>query len=330
MTLSPRGMSRRRLLAAMAAPISAAGWSGVRADVRADVRAAGAEPAAAFRDLDWRDKARARAVPVRLYMPAGALAGRGSVPLVLYSPGFGGDRSDAAWLGPVLAERGIACAHVQHVGSDRLAWMMGPVDWVLREWRGDFTRERLARTLDLRFVLDRLLAGEWAPAIDRRRIAAIGHSLGAQTAALLGGARLSGGERLRDERIGAIALFGMAAFRGEDTAEVLRTLEVPSLHVTTEEDRTVMPGYAATANDRVAWCRGAGGAAKVMAVFARGPHAIFNDVDRTDPVGAAAGDLVQAFLESCWQPPWPSQRLALWRGRHAGLVTRFETLGAPG
>ncbi len=326
MRLSPRGMSRRRLLAAMAAPISAAGWS----CVRADVRAAGADPAAAFRDLDWRDKARARAVPVRLFMPPGALAVRGSVPLVLYSPGFGGDRSDATWLGPVLAERGIACAHVQHVGSDRLAWMMGPVDWVLREWRGDFTRERLARTLDLRFVLDRLLAGEWVSALDRRRIAAVGHSLGAQTAALLGGARLRGGERLRDERIGAIALFGMAALRGENTAEVLRTLEVPSLHVTTEEDRTVMPGYAANANDRVAWCRGAGGAAKVMAVFARGPHAIFNDVDRNDPVGAAAGELVQAFLESCWQPPWPSQRLALWRGRHAGLVTRFETLGAPG
>lgn len=265
-------------------------------------------------------------MPVRLYWPPAAPAAL-AVPLLLFSPGFGGDRQDAAWLGPVLAERGIACAHLQHVGSDRRSWAMGPIDWALREWRGDFARERLARTQDLRFVLDRLLAGEWARAIDRRRIAAVGHSLGAQTVALAGGARLAGGPRLRDERIGAVGLFGMASFAGEDTARVLRTLEVPSLHATTEEDRTVMPGYAASADDRVAWFRAAGGTPKVMAVFARGPHAVFNDVDRRDPVGAAAADLVHGFLQDRWQAPAPG--LATWRTRHAGLVTRFETLNAP-
>ncbi|MFO1272158.1 MAG: hypothetical protein U1F50_10850 [Rubrivivax sp.] len=138
---------------------------------------------AAAQDLDWQDASRARAVPVRLHWPPAALAAAAPLPLLLFSPGFGGDRQDAAWLGPVLAERGIACAHVQHVGSDRRAWAMGPIDWVLREWRGEFARERLARTQDLRFVLDRLLAGEWGRAVDRRRIAAIGHSLGAQTVA---------------------------------------------------------------------------------------------------------------------------------------------------
>lgn len=261
-------------------------------------------------------------MPVRLFWPPAAAAA--PVPLLLFSPGFGGDRQDAAWLGPVLAERGIACAHVQHVGSDRRAWAMGPIDWALREWRGEFARERLARTQDLRFALDRLLEGERGLAIDRRRVAAVGHSLGAQTVALLGGARLAGGPRLRDERIGAVGLFGMASFAGEDTARVLRALEVPSLHATTEEDRTVMPGYAANANDRVAWFRAAGGAPKVMAVFARGAHAVFNDVDGRDPVGSAAADLVLGFLEDRWQGPAP--RLADWRARHAGLVTRFETL----
>ncbi len=311
MELQPRHLARRRLLAAAAA----AGLG--------EALAAGPAPVQDQRDLDWQDGARARAVPVRLYWPANAGP---SVPLVLFSHGFGGDRSDAAWLGPMLADRGFACAHVQHVGSDRRSWLMGPLDWLLRQWRGDFVRERLARTQDLRFVLDRLLAGEWAAAIDRRRIAAVGHSLGAQTTLLLGGARLAGGERLRDERISAVGVFGLASFAGEDTARVLRSLEVPSLHVTTEDDRTVMPGYAASPDDRVHWFRGAGGAPRAMAVFAHGRHAIFNDVDRHDPVGAAAAELVQAFLEACWQPQ-KAPGLAAWRARHGGLVSRFETLG---
>jgi predicted dienelactone hydrolase len=310
----PINLSRRRLAAAFAV-----GWL--------DARAAATPASTNFRDLDWRDSARGRTVPVRLYAPSGESSAHLPVPLVLYSHGFGGDRSDAAWLGSTLAANGIACAHVQHVGSDRLAWMMGPVDWALREWRGDFTRERLARTQDLRFALDRLLAGELGAVLDRRRVAAVGHSLGAQTVALLGGARLAGGDRLRDERISAVAIIGMPSFRGEDTAKVLSALEVPSLHVTTEEDRTVLPGYAATANDRVSWFRSTGGTAKVIAVFGHGAHAIFNDVDRTDPIGAASGELVQSFLESCWQPTMRSRRLAGWYGRNTSLVTRFETLG---
>lgn len=307
----PRARLRRRHVLALAA-------AGLPAAGRAQAPAAAA---AAGQDLDWRDSARARPVPVRLYWPAAPQSG---VPLVLFSHGFGGDRRDGTWLGPTLAARGIACAHVQHVGSDRAAWLMGPVDWALRAWRGELDRERIDRTRDLRFVLDTLLAGERGRQLDRRRIAAVGHSLGAQTVALLGGARLAGVAPLRDERIGAIGLFGMASFAGQDTAAVMRTLAVPSLHVTTEEDRTVMPGYAATADDRVGWFRGAGGPAKVMAVFARGAHAIFNDTDARDPVGAAAADLVHRFVEACWRG---DDRLAGWRERHAAVVSRYERLG---
>lgn len=288
----------------------------------ASARPAVAGPRAAVHDLDWRDPARGREVPVRLHWPAAA---SGRLPLVLFSHGFGGDRRDGTWLGPWLAARGVACAHVQHVGSDRAVWLRGPVDWALRSWRGDLERERLERTRDLRFVLDALLAGERGPALDRRRIAAVGHSLGAQTVALLGGAQLAGHAGLRDDRIGAVALFGLAAFAGQDTAAVLRPLAVPSLHATTEEDRTVMPGYAATPDDRVGWFRRAGGPSKVMAVFARGAHAIFNDADANDPVGAAAAELVLAFLDSGWRG---EDRLSGWRERHAALVSRYERRGA--
>lgn len=286
---------------------------------------AAAERDVAVHDLDWQDPARRRELPVRLYWPAGAAGGFAPVPLVLFSHGFGGDRRDGRWLGHTLAARGIACAHVQHVGSDRRVWLSGPLDWALRQFRGDLSQERVDRTHDLRYTLDRLLAGEWGRVVDRRRIAAVGHSLGAQTALLLGGARLGSGERLRDTRISAVGAFGLAAFAGEDTVSVLRSVDVPSLHATTEEDKTVMPGYAATPDERVGWFRAMGGPARVMAVFGQGAHAIFNDAGPEDPVGAAAADLVHGFLRSFWQAE--PQALAGWRARHAALVSRYETLG---
>jgi predicted dienelactone hydrolase len=310
--------ARRALLATGAA------WA-LGAGVPARAAAAAPEGFEVVRhDLDWRDPQRARSVPLRLYWPAGAL--RSTLPLVLVSHGFGGDRHDMAWAGSRLAAQGVACLHVQHVGSDRRVWLSGPPVWVLRELRGEMARERLDRVLDLRFALDRLLAGEWGRMVDRRRIAAVGHSLGAQTALLLGGARLSSGERLRDTRISAVGAFGLAAFAGEDTERVLRSVDVPSLHATTEDDKTSMPGYAATTDDRLRWFRSMGGQARWIAVFNQGAHAIFNDAGPQDPVGAAAADLVHGFLRSFWQAE--PQALAGWRARHAALVSRYETLGS--
>ena len=246
-------------------------------------------------DLDWRDRTRQREVPVRLYPPANAL---GEVPLVLFSHGFGGERSHATWLGRTLAAQGIACAHVQHVGSDYRVWLSGPLQWALREFRGDMARERLERVRDMKFALDTLLSGPHGARIDRQRIAVVGHSLGAQTALLMGGAQMQRADGpLREPRVAAALAFGTAAFAGFDTPEVLRAVQVPTLHVTTEEDKTSMPGYAASVDDRVAWFRatgGPGGPAKALVVFSQGRHALFNDAGPEDPVGAAAAGPVAA------------------------------------
>jgi len=55
-----------------------------------------------------------------------------------------------------LAAQGIACAHVQHMGSEYRVWLSGPLDWGLRQLRGEFGQR-----------------------IDHGCIAAAGHSLGA-------------------------------------------------------------------------------------------------------------------------------------------------------
>jgi fermentation-respiration switch protein FrsA (DUF1100 family) len=321
--------TRRRLLLA-AAGVGAGVGAGAGAG--AFLRPAWAAPAGqaadvAVHDLDWHDRPRNRAVPVRLHWPRHVL---GEVPLVMYSHGFGGERRHAPWLGPVLAEHGIATAHVQHVGSDHRVWMSGPPEWILRELRGQgMGLERLARIDDMRFVLDRLLGGsEWAARLDRRRIAVAGHSLGAKTALLLAGARLPTrqGAALRDVRYSGAVIIGVAAFAGFDTARVVQGVQLPTLHLTTEEDKTSMPGYAAGVDDRVAWFRACGGPAKALAVFRQGRHAIFNDAGPSDPVAAAAGGAVRAFLASLWHAD--ARALPAWRERSGELVTRFEVQGS--
>lgn len=305
---------QRRLALLLAAGL--AGW-GLGGRLRA------ADAAVAVHDLDWRDRSRGRDVPVRLYWPARMQV---EVPLVLFSHGFGGERSHASWLGQTLAAQGVACAHVQHIGSDYRVWLSGPLDWALRQLRGEMTQERLDRVIDMRYALDRLLQDPRGRHVDAGRVAAAGHSLGAQTVLLLAGAQLPRESRpLREPRVGAVVAIGTAAFPGLDTAALLRSVQVPSLHVSTEEDKTSMPGYAAGIEDRVAWFRASGGPAKALAVFREGRHAIFNDAGPQDPLGAAAASLVQAFLRGLWQGDRAA--LASWRERQGTLVSRFESQG---
>lgn len=64
-------------------------------------------------DLDLFDSQRDRLVPLRLWLPEGAPRA-----WVLFSVGFGGERSGYAYLGRAWAERGIATAVLEHIGSN--------------------------------------------------------------------------------------------------------------------------------------------------------------------------------------------------------------------
>jgi predicted dienelactone hydrolase len=136
-------------------------------------------------DLDWADAARQRAVPVRLYLPKF----EARMPLVVFSHGIGGSRRGYSWLGQHFARSGIACLHVQHVGSDRALWMGSIFGLVERLQGAAQSQEAVARVQDLRFALDTLLADELAGRLDSQRIVAAGHSYGANTALLASGAR---------------------------------------------------------------------------------------------------------------------------------------------
>ncbi len=319
------------LAAALAAPAA-------RADSALPPAAAEATPlsAAAYStlDLEWRDEARGRSVPVRLYLPESADPAH-PVPLVVFSHGIGGSRQGYSYLGRHWAAQGYASLHLQHVGSDRSVWMGNPFSLVSRLQGAAQDGEAIDRVLDLRFALDTLLAGPMAGRIDGTRIVAAGHSYGANTTLLAAGARVERQGRLidyRDPRIKAAIILSAPPFYGEsDPAKILANVTVPTLHVTATQDIIRIPGYYSDAQDRVAVFEATGSPAKALAVFDGGSHSMFTD--RSGTGGAALNPKVKeatralslAFLRRVFDGD--EAALRQWPAQFAGIVARFTRAG---
>jgi len=313
-------LSRRTLLAALA--LSALP---LRADDAPPYRVV---------DLDWRDRSRDRAVPVRLYLPKAASPAQ-PVPLVVFSHGIGGSRNGYRYLGGHWASQGWASLHLQHVGSDRQLWF-GNVFGVIGRLRDAAQdAEAIARVHDLSFALDQLLAQDLAPLVDARRIVAAGHSYGANTALLASGAKVPRGGRvvdLHDDRIRAAIVISAPPFYGESAlGSILGPVQVPSLHVTATEDVIRIPGYYSGADDRVAVFDAVGSPRKALAVFEGGSHSMFTDRTGTGgamlnpQVKAATRELSLAFLQTVFDGD--TAALRAWPERHREILARFAVTG---
>ncbi|MGD9923445.1 MAG: alpha/beta hydrolase family protein [Pseudorhodoplanes sp.] len=272
------------------------------------------EPGFRIVDFDWVDAARSRPVPARLHWPneiaARDPASKARVPLIVFSHGMGGSRRGYSYLARYWAERGVASLHVQHVGSDRSVWTGNPFTLVQRLHSAAHESEALARGLDVRFALDRVLsndAGPYGARIDRQRIIAAGHSYGANTALVAVGAGvMREGRRIeaKDPRFSAAILISSPPFYGEPhLASVLEGVTVPSLHVTATEDIIRIPGYYSPAADRLAIYNAISTPRKAIAVFQGGSHSMFTDRaatggrDLNPKVKAATAELALAFLD---------------------------------
>jgi dienelactone hydrolase len=284
--------------------------------------------------FDWQDATRNRAVPVRLYLPTTISANR-PVPLVVFSHGLGGSREGYKYLGRYFAANGYASLHLQHVGSDRQVWFGNPLGLVGRLSGAAQEGEAIDRARDVSFALDQLLAGEIGARIDREHIVAAGHSYGANTAMLVAGAQVpreGGVLSLRDPRIKAAILLSAPPFYGsEDTARILRDIDIPTLHITATADDIQIPGYNSGVIDRIEVYQAMGnghGAPKALAVFKGGSHSIFTDrfgtggVELNPLVKLATRDLALAFLNSLFAGDRES--LARWPQKNASLLDRFE------
>jgi predicted dienelactone hydrolase len=287
-------------------------------------------------EQDWIDARRERAVPVRLYLPQPGPGVAAQVPLVLFSHGIGGTRRGYSWLGQHLAAHGIASLHPQHVGSDRQLWKSGNLLEIAGRVQGALhEREVVARVLDLRFALDRLLAGEAGARIDVRRIVGAGHSYGANSTLLAAGARVErDGQQvdLSDPRLAAAILISAPPFHGAgDPRRILAGVTLPTLHVTSTADVIPIPGFYSDAADRLELFEATASARKWLAVFQGGSHSMFTDRATTGgallnpQVKAATQALALAFLREVFDGD--RHALASWPQRHAAILARFDGVG---
>ncbi|MBT9491094.1 MAG: acetylhydrolase [Paucibacter sp.] len=286
-------------------------------------------------DMDWQDAARQRAVPTRLYWPADAEAkGRAGVPLIVFSHGIGGSRRGYSYLGAYWASRGYASLHVQHVGSDRNVWLGNPFGLVGRLQDAAKESEALHRVADMRFALDQVLLGARGEQIDQTRLIAAGHSYGANTVMLLSGAQvLRQGvvmDQLRDPRIKAAIIISAPPFYGETerTAEILKPITIPTLHITSTEDVIVIPGYHSGAADRIAVFDATGSATKSLVVFEGGSHSMFTDRAGTGGVAlnprvkTATKEVALAFLSQVFDGH--NEALQQWGERHQAIINQWQ------
>lgn len=150
---------------------------------------------------------------VRVSAPA---TGR-ELPVIVFSHGFGSSLDGYGPLADFWAARGFAVIQPTHLDSRTVG--LPPDDpRTLRLWR--YRVEDMKRILDQLDLLEAAVPG-LAGRLDRRRIAAAGHSFGGQTAGILLGLRVPDPESkkpadLSDSRITAGVLFATAGRGGED------------------------------------------------------------------------------------------------------------------
>jgi dienelactone hydrolase len=172
------------------------------------------------------------------------------------------------------------------------------------------------------------------PRIDPSRIAAAGHSYGANTTLLVSGARVQREGRameFTDARIKASVIISAPPFYGEGNPQsILGGISIPTLHITATGDEIKIPGYYSGLSDRVAVYEALGvpRAAKALAVFKEGSHSMFTDrlgtggSELNPKVKIATRELTLAFLQARFAGR--SADLGDWPLRHKALLARFE------
>jgi len=284
-------------------------------------------------DFEWIDERRGRAVPSRLYRPTDAQESSvKGVPIVIFSHGLGGSRTGYQYLAQFLASKGIACFHPQHIGSDRSIWSAGsPFLLANRLLAASGDSEAIARVHDLRFCLDRLQVDRLSEGSDFKRLVVAGHSYGANSALLMGGARVLREGRLvdlQDARPKAVIAMSAPAFYGESSwTSILATMSLPSLHITCSEDLIRIPGLYSGPEDRVAIFQASAGLPKCFAMFEGGSHSVFTDREATGGfetnrrIKGASCDLVFEFLKLIFEGD--QNAVKGWQKRHESMLSQF-------
>jgi pimeloyl-ACP methyl ester carboxylesterase len=199
----------------------------------------------------FRDTARARTIPFKLYAPDDPedAPDPGPRPVVIFSHGLGGSRDAAPFLGEALSRNGYYAFFIQHPGSD--ASILDGVksrDEVMQRLRAVMQNPGNApdRFRDLHVVIDQMHLmnapdGPLAGKLDLGRIGMAGHSYGARSVLTAAGQKMGMyGSPFKDPRVRAgIALspnLPTQMMPGQDPSFPYTGIDIPVFHMTGTED----------------------------------------------------------------------------------------------
>ena len=162
-------------------------------------------------DLVYRDTARSRNIPVRIYAPKPGIGGR--FPVIVFSHGGGESREAFSYLGTCWAGNGYIAVFATHEGHDRKELERNVRRGVSMINASAGPEKFPERPADISFVLDRILSGSPGSRLVKGRacadrICAAGQCAGSSTALALAGltAHMPAGKGIsfRDSRFGLV------------------------------------------------------------------------------------------------------------------------------
>lgn len=235
----------RCVVAGLALVAAGGGWAAGRAEPPYDplARPAGSP---AHLDLEVRDTARKRTIPIRVYLPPA----RSAAPVVLFSHGLGGSRTTCAYLGEHWAARGYVAVFLQHPGSDESVWKDRPLLVRMAAMKAAASaRNLLLRVQDVGAVLDQLAVWDRDGAhplhgrMDMSRIGMSGHSFGAVTTQAASGESFPLiGQRYTDQRIKAAIAFSPSAPKRGSARRAFGAVTIPWMLMTGTRDNAPIGG----------------------------------------------------------------------------------------
>jgi len=195
-------------------------------------------------DLNVSDTARAREIPLRIYLPADT----NPAPVVIFSHGLGGTKNGCAYLGQHWASRGYVAVFLQHPGSDDSVWRNEtPAKRMSAMNQAASARNFLLRVEDVPAVLDQLAAWqdktghELCGRLELSKVGMSGHSFGAVTTQAVSGQCFpAAGQRFTDKRIQAAIAFSPSSPRRGDPKVAFGSVTIPWMLMTGTKDISVI------------------------------------------------------------------------------------------
>lgn len=274
------------------------------------------------------DDGSVRTVPFKVYHPVDH--GLNSLPIVIWSHGFGGSQDGAGFLSRFIASHGYVVVHPTHIGTDSSLWegKEGHPWDILRQTKIS-RKTTLNRFADIAFLIDSLK--DWAAdnpdpgtLMDFSRIGLSGHSFGALTTQVAAGQLFADEDNkltaLPEPRIKAGILYSpvpvaehlLDKISDLGDTNIYANIQIPLLHMTGTKDDAPIGGMAY--DHRLVVYNKSGKADKYLLVKDGADHMVYNGTRgklERNPMRDQHEAFIKAFTLAYWDAYLKQDQAAL-------------------